>query len=360
MQLGIYGAGGFGKVLFEILKKRGIKVDFFIDQYKKEKKLFGLPIYRLNEAPKDAKILVSIPQYPLEIPPELERYLVYFYPPSKKALEQLGFEKVFTFEDLIMEFPEYLTLLWERFYKYRQKTVDMETKRQLETLFSDERSLETLESIIRFRENPVLQNYPFPDRDFQYFPFFVREFFKKKNIHFADLGAYKGDTIAILLHLFGKNVKTLTVFEPVKEHLEALKGVLKEITLNGLVSYLYPAGVWRETTIKRVKLLGPSTFINDEEGTPVPLVRLDDTLIGSPINFLKMDIEGSELDALKGGIEFINENKPLMAISVYHHPDDLWEIPLFIEKNFPFYRFYLRLHGHMLNEIVLYCIPNNK
>jgi len=360
MQIGIYGGGRGGKTLFEILKKRGIRADFFIDQYKKEKELFGIPVYRLSDAPKDAKILVSIPQYSLEVPPELEKYLVNFYPPSKKSLEQLGFAEVLTFEDLAREFPEYPILLWERFYKYRQKAVDVETKRRLETLFNDERSLETLESIIRFREKPLPQNYPFPEKDFQYFPRFVREFFKEKNIHFADLGAYKGETVAILLYLFGENVKTLTVFEPVKENLEILKGVLKEITLNGLVSYLYPAGVWKETTIKRIKLLGPSTFVNDEEGIPAPLVSLDDTLIGSPVNFLKMDIEGSELDALKGGVEFINKNKPLMAISVYHHPEDLWEIPFFIKENFPFYRFYLRLHGHMLNEIVLYCIPNNK
>jgi glycerol-3-phosphate dehydrogenase len=75
MQIGIYGAGGFGKTLFKILKKRGINIDFFIDQYKEEKELFGIPIYRLNEAPKNATLYVSIPQYPVDVPDKVEKYL---------------------------------------------------------------------------------------------------------------------------------------------------------------------------------------------------------------------------------------------------------------------------------------------
>jgi FkbM family methyltransferase len=271
----------------------------------------------------------------------------------------LGFKKVFSFDETIKTFPEYLTLLWEKYYSYRQVPVDNNTQKELKNLFEDEKSLEILERIFRFREKPAYENYPLPERDFQYFPEFIRNFFKERTIHFADLGAYKGDTVAILLYLFENKVKTI-IFEPVKKHLEILKGVLKEISQNGLITYLYPSGVWRETAIKKVKILGPSTHINDKEGIPTPVVKLDDTLIGSPVNFLKMDIEGSELDALKGGREFIKKNRPVMAVSVYHNPRDLWEIPFFIKKEFPFYTFRLRLHGHMLNEIVLYCLPNNK
>jgi hypothetical protein len=118
----------------------------------------------------------------------------------------LGFKKVFSFDETIKTFPEYLTLLWEKFYSYRQVPVDKNTQKELKNLFEDEKSLEILERIFRFREKPAYENYPLPERDFQYFPEFIRNFFKERTIHFADLGAYKGDTVAILLYLFENKV----------------------------------------------------------------------------------------------------------------------------------------------------------
>ncbi len=58
--------------------------------------------------------------------------------------------------------------------------------------------------------------------------------------------------------------------------------------------------------------------------------RLDDILGNRPVTFIKMDIEGSELAALRGAERIIRQQRPKLAICVYHKPEDMWEIPNFI------------------------------
>ncbi|MFH1618985.1 MAG: FkbM family methyltransferase [bacterium] len=69
-----------------------------------------------------------------------------------------------------------------------------------------------------------------------------------------------------------------------------------------------------------------------------------------------MDIEGAELDALKGAAETIKKNRPKLAICIYHKPSDLFEIPLFIKSLVPEYRFYLRQHQPISCDLVLYAV----
>ncbi len=68
-----------------------------------------------------------------------------------------------------------------------------------------------------------------------------------------------------------------------------------------------------------------------------------------------MDIEGAELEALKGTETLIKKNKPDLAISVYHAPNHIWEIPLYIESLKQGYEFYLRNYTSFTHDTVLYA-----
>lgn len=69
-----------------------------------------------------------------------------------------------------------------------------------------------------------------------------------------------------------------------------------------------------------------------------------------------MDIEGSELEALKGAVHTIQRDKPKLAICIYHKPEDMTEIPLYIKSLVPEYKFYVRHHSNCWTDTVLYAV----
>ena len=71
--------------------------------------------------------------------------------------------------------------------------------------------------------------------------------------------------------------------------------------------------------------------------------------------FIKMDIEGGEVDALLGGAKTIIKNKPKLAICIYHNASHLWEVALCVKKFVPEYRIFLRQHQVFSTELVLYA-----
>ena len=88
---------------------------------------------------------------------------------------------------------------------------------------------------------------------------------------------------------------------------------------------------------------------------------MDDLIGSSFINYIKMDIEGAEISAIAGLKNTIIKQNPHLAISVYHKPTDLWEIPFKINQIAPdTYSFFLRVYGHQTFDTVLYCIPRNR
>ena len=90
--------------------------------------------------------------------------------------------------------------------------------------------------------------------------------------------------------------------------------------------------------------------------TEVQARRLDDVLAGRKVTFIKMDIEGSEMAALRGAERIIREQRPRLAISIYHKPEDMWEIPSYILQCHPDYKLYVRHYSISDTETVLYAI----
>ena len=87
----------------------------------------------------------------------------------------------------------------------------------------------------------------------------------------------------------------------------------------------------------------------------VKAVTLDGLNKGD-ISFIKMDIEGAELNALVGAQKTIMKSHPKLAICLYHKPEDIYNIPLFIKKLDPSYRLYIRHYSNYITETILYAI----
>lgn len=90
----------------------------------------------------------------------------------------------------------------------------------------------------------------------------------------------------------------------------------------------------------------------------VPVVSLDrmaEALSLPRVNFIKMDIEGAELEALQGAKNILHRYRPQLAICLYHRPSDFTEIPAFLDSLNLGYRFYLGHHYVNQFETVLYA-----
>jgi FkbM family methyltransferase len=87
----------------------------------------------------------------------------------------------------------------------------------------------------------------------------------------------------------------------------------------------------------------------------IQCVSIDNVLPGFNPTFICMDIEGAEIEALKGAEKTIKTSCPDMGICVYHSPSHLWEIPLYLYNLGVGYRFYLRNYTGLTGETVLYA-----
>ena len=87
----------------------------------------------------------------------------------------------------------------------------------------------------------------------------------------------------------------------------------------------------------------------------VPVIRIDDYVKehGIEPSFIKMDVEGGEMDALAGAKETLLKYRPQLAICLYHKPSDMWTIPELIRKIVPEYRYWCRKNNPAC-EFVLY------
>lgn len=109
---------------------------------------------------------------------------------------------------------------------------------------------------------------------------------------------------------------------------------------------------------------GPGTSVTQDVPTnfnPTKIVKtysIDDLQQEKRLNsvdFIKMDIEGAELEALKGASHTIKKYKPKLAISVYHNLQDFWEIPQWIDSLEAGYKFHLRHFTIHADETVLFA-----
>jgi hypothetical protein len=105
---------------------------------------------------------------------------------------------------------------------------------------------------------------------------------------------------------------------------------------------------------------GTSSKLSNQGSVEVQCCRLDDVLGSQVPTYIKMDIEGAELDAIQGARQTVKQNQPLLAVCVYHVQDHLWKIPLAIHEANPDYRYFLRPYMPECWETVCYAVPKSR
>ena len=195
-----------------------------------------------------------------------------------------------------------------------------------------------------------------------YRQYFIRRgevnFLPSKGQVVFDCGACIGDIALIFASLVGKSGE-VHLFDPVPLHNRychfnaALNPTLSH-TLH--INNLAVSNISREFLgeTQDATTISPGGCAVDNFKT----ISLDDYVSKNNIqhvDYIKMDIEKSEVPALRGASAVLRKFKPRLAISSYHKPDDLWRIPALILKLNPKYKIYFGHHSPIEWESVYYA-----
>lgn len=264
---------------------------------------------------------------------------------------------------------------------------------QLEGLFADEKSYKILENFLFMRcfTNPLIRyelaeeiaevtevnmgleafrifGYPVYRQvdKFQYYP---KDIIKLgEHEVFLDGGAWVGDTIQQFIEMTSGKFDGLFAFEASPtNYLECLNTIARLDNQDRIKAFNCGLGqkgkklYFPKNTLSGDPVCEPQGLLEDYDVVDISDIRtvLTEEQLNS-ITFIKLDIEGSEMEALKNMSELITNKMPKLAICVYHHDQDVFEIPLYINSLTNQYDMFLRHHENGIYETVLYCVRKNE
>ena len=150
-------------------------------------------------------------------------------------------------------------------------------------------------------------------------------------------------------------------FEPEPENMTFVRQTIQQFGDPGNIT-LVDKGLFSHRCHMHISAQGSSGALQSSacvDSSPCEVIDVDSFVeeYSLPrIDLIKMDIEGAEMDALRGAVKSIQRWKPKLHICAYHHIQDVIDIPMFIREIVPDYRFYFTAHAPYLNEYVYYGV----
>lgn len=325
---------GINKLTKSVLKH--IEVDGIIDDFTRVQSSRKKEILQIENVPKDSIILWVSNGSPLEV---------------KNRLDALKFSHVsylafYKYSNLELSDPPFIVDFKKDFLANKEKY------RQTFDFLEDKKSKEVFEKLINFKISF--------DFDFMYGftnnheeQYFEKEIIPHiKDITFVDGGAYVGDTLPYIMKKF-PDFKKIYCIEPNTLHLNIARRDFDTIENIEFIN----CGLGNKEVYKIEK----DQFQNNCEHDYHALnINTLDNLIEDKVDFIKLDIEGAEVDAIEGAKKLILQHTPILAICIYHKAEDWYKVPqkvLEINNN---YKLYLRHYMEGIYETVMYFIPTNK
>ena len=336
----LYGAGKFSEAVIDSWNRKDIRPDYCVDS---DTRKWGARVNNILVC--DPQVLFKCENTPLVVIAAMTTNEI------EKVLEERNIPHLYAERDGSVG---YFSGHW-----LSQHRLEFE---RVYSLLADDESRRVMMGVAKAR---MFQYYNFPMRG-NYFSsevasspqYFLEDIFSfSKQEFFVDCGAFDGDTLiafAALMWRMGIESWSAVAFEADKRNADLVEHNLKRYGIN--CAKVICAAVGKDDTIA-----SSTSYFNcrqDDGYGEVQTVSLDKALCGVSPTFIKMDIEGYELDALLGAKKLILMHHPKLAICSYHTSSQLLEIPLFILDNFPDYRLYMRHHSAgTLWETACYAVP---
>lgn len=345
----IYGAGVYGSILREYLRNNGVMSDigYVVDNDYVTANSEVIPIDDfIKEYSYRAVLILGIYDYPLI-----------------REFKQ-------KYKDIIPHMYEFhLTVVLGRYLEWEKAFVfsHIESFKQTYLMLADEISKLTLQLYLETATGGDFGELY--DDCYSSKPYFNELTDNLEIDTFIDCGAFDGDTVWDYMELYPA-YKDIYAFEPDRKNVEIIRMKKRQENTKGL--HVMPQCVHSQRgTFYFVSEGKSSSHLSEKGNTVVQATRLDDLIdikyggrMKSPEDrriLIKMDIEGCELEALKGAESLIRRYNPCLAVCVYHKEEDMIRIPQFINSLVPdkTYDYYLRFHGRDLAELVFYAVPKS-
>lgn len=358
----IFGTGSYGQQVCDLLNKNNYEVEYFCDNDQQKSGTIGyhnIPIVSLATLLEKEELLDFV-------------FIIcsYAYITIEQQLKHSGIQNyIFGINTPKHLYADHRFLSRKSSHIFVDPPIFYRYKNEIEKVYhllADEQSKQTYLEIIKGRVFPAIfpESNKWLKQSFFYLisqgsQYFDREHFQYKSSEFfLDLGAYKGDTIINFVQFlsthYADSLATVYAVEPDAANFNDLKQVVDNLDVHE--HHLLLTGV----SDKPGSLTGKDIFnCNGEEGdasVDVPITTVDELFDNKVVTFIKADIEGYEMEALRGATKTILAHKPKLAICLYHRPEDMYQIPLWLNNLVPEYKFFVKHHNsENFSETVLYA-----
>lgn len=342
----LYGAGNYLHFAVQFMQKYHIEINAIIDS-NKQGEFQGISIIRFSDfiasnPDPESWFVISAPSAAEEITDTLAKYF------KRENIHSFEAAMYVSFIPDIDEYRKYLTAHWQELCQFSNS-------------LADDKSRETLASVLKGRISGKKMLFQAVLCPHQYYPEDIIHFSPGEVM--AELGANNGETLLEFLRRCPE-YKSAYCFEPNTACVSLLKTIQRDIVRETGTIQIIPKGAWDCSTVLEFFCdtvdSGASRILTEDRGGTancrIETAAVDD-VVKEPITYLKMDIEGAELRALHGAKQQIAENRPKLAVCVYHRITDFLDIWNYLRELVPEYRFYLRHHdANCGTETVLYAV----
>ena len=339
----IFGTGLFGRAVSRACAHHGVRVAGFVQTLPTHSELEGLPVRawdKLTDADLSMPLLIGI--YNRDMP----------FNGLAEIARNAGCQRVVMPWHVHAQFA--VQLGWRYWLAAPSFLLEhLGDLRRTHARLADDASRQCFEQLVAFRMGLNNDYSGFTHPDAQYFNTLTLPQLTSEGLSYLDGGAYNGDSfIELLQH---RLVAQAWLFEPDPANFNKLCQVVRQRHLPGLCLPLALADAYR--LLRFNSGLGEAGNVDPEGDEGIAAVAIDDLLGGTRVDMLKLDVEGSEVSALLGAARTLRDSRPVLAISAYHRPEDLWVLPDLLAELCPDYRLYLRQHTNNSFDLVLYGVP---
>ena len=200
----------------------------------------------------------------------------------------------------------------------------------------------------------IREDYIWADYGRQYFDLDVLQADTSGEI-FVDAGCFDGETGGGATVWAGGKLSKIYAFEADRNSIDICR---KRLEQTGCEFELYHMATWSGKTTLTFNVNSDFGYASSVDANGKEVVyadSIDNILAGRPATYIKLDVEGSELETLKGAVNTIKKYRPKMAVSLYHRAEDIIVLPLFIESHGMDYRYYIRHYQTRWCETTLYA-----